>query len=34
MKLKEAAMAKSTPSSHPPAPYRPDDKLLAFLNTL
>jgi len=34
MKLKEAAMDKTTPSSDPPARYRPDDKLLAFLNSL
>ena len=34
LKLKEAAMAKTTPSQVPPNRYRPDDELLAFLNSL
>lgn len=34
MKLKEAAMAKTTPSELPPERYRPDDEVLAFLNSL
>lgn len=34
LKLKEQAMAKTTPSDTPPARYQPDDELLAFLNSL
>ena len=34
LKLKEAAMAKTTPAEVPPDRYRPDDQLLAFLNSL
>ena len=34
LKLKEAAMAKTTPAEVPPNRYRPDDQLLAFLNSL
>ena len=34
LKLKERAMAKTTPSGMPPARYQPDDELLAFLNSL
>ena len=34
MKLKEAAMAKTTPSDLPPERYRPDDEVLAFLISL
>ena len=34
MKLKEAAMAKTTASELPPERYRPDDDLLEFLNSL
>ncbi len=33
LKLKEAAMAKTTPSQVPPNRYRPEDELLAFLNS-
>jgi len=32
--LKEKALAKTTPSNVPPAHYRPDDQLLAFLRSL
>ena len=32
--LKEQAMARTTPSRMPPARYRPDDDVLAFLNRL
>ena len=34
LKLKEKAMAKTTPSQLPPNRYRPDDDVLAFLNSL
>ena len=34
LKLKESAMAKTTPSQLPPNRYRPDDEVLAFLNSL
>ena len=34
LKLKEQAMARTTPSRMPPARYRPDDDVLAFLNRL
>ena len=34
LKLKEEAMARTTPSNLRPARYRPDDDLLAFLNSL
>ena len=34
LKLKEAAMAKTTPSQVPSNRYHPDDELLAFLNSL
>ncbi|MCY4408514.1 MAG: tyrosine-type recombinase/integrase [Rhodospirillaceae bacterium] len=34
LKLKEQAMAKTTPSELPPARYQPGDKLLEFLNSL
>ena len=34
LKLKEKAMAKTTPSQLPPNRYRPDDEVLAFLNSL
>ena len=34
MKLKEQAMARTAPSHMPPARYRPDDDVLAFLNRL
>ena len=34
LKMKEQAMAKTTPSDMPPARYQPDDELLAFLNGL
>ena len=34
LKLKERAMAKTTPSQLPPNRYRPDDEVLAFLNSL
>ena len=34
MKLKEQAMARTAPSHIPPARYRPDDDVLAFLNRL
>ena len=32
--LKEQAMARTTPSHMPPARYRPEDDVLAFLNSL
>ena len=34
LKLKEEAMARTTPSNLRPARYRPDDDVLAFLNSL
>ena len=34
LKLKEAALAKTTPTQATPARYRPDDEVLAFLNSL
>ena len=34
LKLKEKAMAKTTPSQLPSNRYRPDDEVLAFLNSL
>jgi site-specific recombinase XerD len=34
LKLKEQAMAKTTPSHMPPVRFRPDDAVLAFLNSL
>lgn len=34
LKLKEQALAKTTPSDVPPGRYKPDDELLAFLKTL
>ena len=34
LKLKEQAMARTTPSQLRPARYRPDDEVLAFLNSL
>ena len=34
LKLKEQAMARTTPSNLRPARYRPDDDVLAFLNSL
>ena len=34
LKLKEKAMAKTTPSELPPNRYRPADEVLAFLNSL
>ena len=34
LKLKEQAMARTAPSHIPPARYRPDDDVLAFLNSL
>ena len=34
LKLKEQAMARTTPSELPPARYQPGDKLLEFLNSL
>ena len=34
LKLKEQAMAKTTPSGMQPARYQPDDAVLAFLNSL
>ena len=34
LKLKEQAMAKTTPSNLPPARYQPGDELLAFLDNL
>lgn len=34
LKLKEAALAKTTPTAGTPARYRPEDELLAFLNSL
>ena len=34
LKLKEAALAKTTPTQGKPARYRPEDELLAFLNGL
>lgn len=34
LKLKEQALAKTTPPDVPPGRYKPDDELLAFLKTL
>ena len=34
LKLKEAALAKTTPTQGTPARYRPEDEVLAFLNSL
>ena len=34
LKLKEAALAKTTPTQAMSARYRPEDELLAFLNGL
>ena len=34
LRLKEAAMAKTTPSPELPERYRPEDRVLAFLNSL
>jgi len=34
LKLKEKALASTTPSKRPAVHYRPDDQLLAFLNSL
>ena len=34
LKLKEQAMARTAPSQMRPARYRPDDDVLAFLNSL
>jgi integrase/recombinase XerD len=34
LQLKEKALAKTTPANVPPAHYRPDDQLLAFLRSL
>ena len=34
LKLKEQAMARTEPSQLRPARYRPDDEVLAFLNSL
>lgn len=34
LKLKAAAMAKTTPAERPPDRYHPDDQLLAYLNSL
>ena len=34
LKLKEQAMARTAPSHMPPARYRPEDDVLAFLNSL
>ena len=34
LELKERAMAKTSPSDIRPVRYRPDDDLLAFLNSL
>jgi integrase/recombinase XerD len=34
MKLKEKALAKTSPLEVPPGRYRPDDRLLAFLERL
>ena len=34
MKLKEQPMARTAPSHMPPVRYRPDDDVLAFLNSL
>ena len=34
LKLKEKAMVKTTPSQLPSNRYRPDDEVLAFLNSL
>ena len=34
LKLKEQAMAKTTPSHLPLPRYRPDDRVLAFLSSL
>ncbi len=34
LKLKEAALAKTTPTRGTPDRYRPDDEVLAFLNRL
>lgn len=34
LKLKEQALARTTPSDTPPSRFRPEDKVLAFLNSL
>ena len=34
LKLKETALAKTTPTKLPPARFEPDDSLLSFLNSL
>lgn len=34
LQLKEKALAKTTPSTQPSRRYRPDDKVLAFLQSL
>ena len=34
LKLKEAAIAKTTPSQQPVARYQPEDEVFAFLNSL
>lgn len=34
LELKEKALAKTTPSDVPPAHYRPDNQILAFLRSL
>ena len=34
LKLKEQALAKTTPTNSPPARFKPDDALLSFLNNL
>ena len=34
LKLKEQAIARTTPSEIPPSRFRPEDKVLAFLNSL
>ena len=34
LKLKEQAMAKTTPSGTPVQPYQPEDRVLAYLNSL
>ena len=34
LKLKQQAMARTTPSRLPPERYRPEDDVLAFLNSL
>jgi integrase/recombinase XerD len=34
MKLKERVLAKTSPLEVPPGRYRPDDRLLAFLERL